>query len=45
MHLNVDTDDIKNTDHNLIATAELAGHYKGLRVEGAWMASWCFLKK
>ncbi len=40
----VDTDDIKDTDHNLIATAELAGHYKGLRVEGAWMADWTYLK-
>lgn len=41
----VDTDDIKNTDYNLIATAEIAGHYKGLRAEGAWMADWTYLKK
>ena len=39
----IDTDDIKNTDHNLIATAELAGHYDGLRIEGAWMADWTYM--
>lgn len=39
----VDTDDIKFTDHNLLATAELAGHVGGLRMEGAWMADWCYL--
>ena len=39
----IDTDDIKNTDHNLIATAELAGHYKGLRVESAWMSDWTYM--
>ena len=41
----VDTDDIKYTDHNLLATAEIAGHYEGLRMEGAWMADWCYLDK
>ena len=39
----IDTDDIKNTDHNLIATAELAGHYKGLRLESAWMSDWTYM--
>ncbi len=39
----VDTDDIKFTDHNLLATAELAGHVGGLRMESAWMADWCYL--
>ena len=41
----VDTDDIKYTDHNLLATAEIAGHYDGLRMEGAWLADWCYLDK
>ena len=39
----IDTDDIKNTDHNLIATAELAGHYEGLRIESAWMSDWTYM--
>ena len=39
----IDTDDIKNTDHNLIATAELAGHYDGLRIESAWMSDWTYM--
>ena len=39
----IDTDDIKNTDHNLIATAELAGHYDGLRIEGAWVSDWTYM--
>ncbi len=39
----LDTDDLKNTDHNLIATAELAGHYKGLRFESAWMSDWTYM--
>ena len=39
----LDTDDIKNTDHNLIVTAELAGHYEGLRLEGAWLADWTYM--
>ena len=39
----IDTDDIKNTDHNLIATAEIAGHCEGLRLEGAWMADWTYM--
>lgn len=41
----VDTDDIKFTDHNLLATAELAGHINGLRMESAWLANWCYLDK
>ena len=40
----IDTDDIKNTDFNLIATAELAGHYEGLRIESAWMSDWTYMK-
>ena len=40
----IDTDDIKNTDHNLIATAELAGHVGGLRLESAWLADWTYMK-
>ena len=39
----IDTDDIKNTDHNLIATAELAGHVNGLRIESAWMSDWTYM--
>ena len=39
----IDTDDIKNTDHNLIATAELAGHCQGLRLESAWMSDWTYM--
>ena len=39
----IDTDDIKDADHALIATAELAGHYEGLRLEGAWMSSWTYM--
>ena len=39
----IDTDDIKDTDHNLIATAELAGHYDGLRIESAWMSDWTYM--
>ena len=39
----IDTDDIKNTDHNLIATAELAGHCNGLRLESAWMSDWTYM--
>jgi phosphate-selective porin OprO/OprP len=41
----LDTDDIKNTDHNLIVTAELAGHYQGLRLESAWMSDWTYMMK
>jgi phosphate-selective porin OprO/OprP len=41
----IDTDDIKNTDHNLISTVELAGHYDGLRIESAWMADKTYMKK
>ena len=40
----IDTDDIKDTHHNLIATAELAGHYNGLRLESAWMSDWTYMK-
>lgn len=39
----IDTDEIKDTDHSLIATAELAGHVNGLRMEGAWMSDWTYL--
>ena len=39
----IDTDDIKNTKYNLIATAELAGHYEGLRIESAWMSDWTYM--
>ena len=39
----IDTDDIKDTDHNLIATAELAGHYQGLRLESAWLSDWTYM--
>jgi phosphate-selective porin OprO/OprP len=40
----IDTDDIMDVHHNLIATAELAGHYNGLRLEGAWLSDWTYLK-
>ena len=40
----IDTDDIKNTKYSLITTAELAGHYNGLRVEGAWVSDWTYMK-
>ena len=40
----LDTDDIKNTKYNLIATAELAGHVNGLRLEGAWVSDWTYMK-
>ena len=39
----IDTDDIKNTKYNLIATAELAGHYEGLRLESAWLSDWTYM--
>ena len=34
----LDTDAITNLDHELAWTFELAGHYKGLRYEGAYIA-------
>lgn len=34
----LDTDVIKDVDHELMYTAELAGHYEGLRYEGAYIA-------
>ena len=40
----IDTDDIKDTDHNIIATAELAAHVQGLRLESAWMSDWTIMK-
>jgi phosphate-selective porin OprO/OprP len=40
----IDTDDIKNTHHNLISTVELAGHIDGLRLESAWMSDWTYMK-
>ena len=39
----IDTDVIYDSDHSLVATAELAGHVDGLRVEGAWMSDWTYL--
>ena len=39
----LDTDDIKNTKYNLIATAELACHYDGLRLESAWLSDWTYM--
>lgn len=39
----IDTDEIKDTHHSLIATAELAGHVDGLRVEGAWLSDWTYM--
>ena len=39
----LDTDDIQYADHALVATAELAGHVNGLRVETAWMSDWTYL--
>jgi phosphate-selective porin OprO/OprP len=41
----LDTDDIKNTDHSLTYTVELAGHYDGLRIEGAWIGNTTYMKK
>ncbi len=41
----LDTDDIKWTDHNLIVTAELAGHVGGLRLESAWISDWTYMMK
>ena len=41
----IDTDDIKNTDHNLISTVELAGHYNGLRIESAYIWDRTYMKK
>ena len=41
----IDTDDIKWTDHNLIVTAELAGHVGGLRLESAWISDWTYMMK
>ena len=40
----IDTDDIKDTHHNLIATAELACHVDGLRLESAWLSDWTYMK-
>lgn len=34
----IDTDEIANTDHDLLYTAEFAGFWKGLRWEGAYIA-------
>ena len=34
----IDTDEITNTDHDILYTAEVAGYWKGLRWEGAYMA-------
>lgn len=40
----IDTDVIKGVDHSLLYTAELAGHYKGLRFESAYIGTKVFLK-
>ena len=34
----IDTGEIADVDHDLLYTAEIAGYYKGLRFEGAYMA-------
>ena len=34
----IDTDEIKNVDHDLLYTAEYAGYWKGLRWEAVYMA-------
>lgn len=41
----IDTDVIKGVDHALVYTGELAGHYKGLRVETAYIGSQVHLKQ
>lgn len=41
----VDTDAIKGVDHELGWTAELAGIYKGLRFEGAYIARGAYLDR
>ncbi|MBP5374045.1 MAG: hypothetical protein J6Y31_03920 [Bacteroidales bacterium] len=40
----VDTDLLPGLDHNLVWTAELAGHWKGLRYEGAIIMDHVFFK-
>ncbi|MDL2322446.1 hypothetical protein LJC52_00485 [Bacteroidales bacterium OttesenSCG-928-A17] len=35
----IDTDVIKGVDHSLLYTVELAGHYKGLRFESAYIGT------
>lgn len=40
----IDTDVIKGVDHSLLYTAELAGHYKGLRFESAYIGTKVYLK-
>ncbi|HHU27423.1 MAG TPA: porin [Bacteroidales bacterium] len=40
----IDTDVIKGVDHSLLYTAELAGHYKGLRVETAYIGTTLYMK-
>lgn len=39
----LDTDVIKGLDHELALTAELAGHWKGLRAEAAYIARGAYL--
>ncbi len=41
----IDTDVIKGVDHSLLYTAELAGHYKGLRVETAYVGTTVYMKE
>lgn len=40
----IDTDVIKGVDHTLLYTVELAGHYKGLRFESAYIGNKVYLK-
>lgn len=41
----IDTDVIKGLDHELAWTAEVVGHYEGLRFEGAYIARGAFLDR
>ena len=41
----VDTNNLPGFDHNLLWTAELAGHWGGLRYEGAFVMDHVFFKK
>lgn len=40
----LDTDEIQDADHELLYTGEIAGHYKGLRYEGAYIGNTISLK-
>lgn len=41
----LDTDEIKDVDHEFLWNAELAGHYRGLRVQGEYLANHLYMKK